>query len=107
MGDMGVGDAVPPRPDPADYVDTNMAFWNRRVSAHAASPDYGLDRFRDDPRHLSDVVRFDLPRLGDISGLRGIHLQCHIGTDTVSLARLGAAMTGLDLSAPALEVARA
>ena len=51
------------------------------------------------PSYLSDVVRFDLPRLGDIAGLRGVHLQCHIGTDTVSLARLGARMTGLDFSA--------
>ena len=48
------------------------------------------------------MVRFDLPRLGDIRGLRGVHLQCHIGTDTVSLARLGARMTGLDFSAAAL-----
>jgi hypothetical protein len=44
-----------------------------------------------DQGFLSDVVRFDLPRLGDISGLRGVHLQCHIGTDTISLARLGGA----------------
>ena len=68
-------------------------------------PTTGWQRFRDDPDHLSDVVRFDQPRLGDIAGLRGVHLQCHIGTDTVSLARLGAQMTGLDLSAPAFEVA--
>jgi SAM-dependent methyltransferase len=52
------------------------------------------------------VVRFDVPLLGDIAGLRGVHLQCHIGTDTVSLARLGASMTGLDFSAPAVEAAR-
>jgi GNAT superfamily N-acetyltransferase/SAM-dependent methyltransferase len=97
----------PPRPDPADYAAANMAFWNSRVAAHAGSPDYALQHFRDDPSHLSDVVAFDRPRLGDIAGLRGIHLQCHIGTDTVSLARLGADMTGLDLSAPAIEVATA
>ena len=40
-----------------------------------------------------------------MSGRRGVHLQCHIGTDTVSLARLGADMTGLDFSAPALREA--
>jgi len=51
-------------------------------------------------------VRFDLPLLGDIDGLRGVHLQCHIGTDTVSLARLGAQMIGLDSSAGSLEQAR-
>jgi SAM-dependent methyltransferase len=66
-----------------------------------------VQRFLDDPAFLSDVVRFDLPLLGDVSGLRGVHLQCHIGTDTVSLARLGASMTGLDSSGPAVaEAAR-
>jgi GNAT superfamily N-acetyltransferase/SAM-dependent methyltransferase len=95
-----------PRPATADYADANMAWWNSVVHAHAASRDYGLDRYRDDPDHISDVVRFDLPRLGDIHGQRGVHLQCHIGTDTVSLARVGARMTGLDLSAAALDVAR-
>lgn len=97
---------VGPTTAPSDYVAANMRFWNSRVGAHARSVDYGLQRFADDPTHLSDVVRFDLPRLGDISGLRGVHLQCHIGTDTVSLARLGAHMTGLDLSQPAVAVAR-
>ena len=53
------------------------------------------------------MVSFDRPLLGDLAGLRGVHLQCHIGTDTVSLARLGAHMTGLDFSEPALESARA
>jgi hypothetical protein len=43
-------------------------------------------------------VRLDKPLLGGIAGLRGIHLQCHIGTDTISLSRLGARMTGLDYS---------
>ena len=52
------------------------------------------------------VVRFDLPRLGDIAGLDGVHLQCHIGTDTVSLARLGARMTGLDFSPASVAQAR-
>ncbi len=47
-----------------------------------------------------------MPRLGDIRGLRGVHLQCHIGTNTVSLARLGASMTGLDYSAPAVAAAQ-
>jgi SAM-dependent methyltransferase len=52
------------------------------------------------------VVRFDLPRLGDVRGVRGVHLQCHIGTDTLSLARLGADMTGLDFSPASLAEAR-
>src|SRR5215472_9788419 len=64
-----------------------MANWDERVPAHVASPDYETDKFVADPNHLSRVVAFDLPRLGDIAGLRGVHLQCHIGTDTISLAR--------------------
>jgi SAM-dependent methyltransferase len=90
-----------------DYRTLNRASWDERAPAHAASPGYNLAAFRDDPAHLSDVVRFDLPLLGDLEGLRGVHLQCHIGTDTISLARLGARMTGLDFSPAALEQARA
>lgn len=89
-----------------DYRALNLANWNERAPAHAASPGYALQRFRDDPSFLSKVVRFDQPRLGDISGLRGLHLQCHIGTDTLSLHRLGARMSGLDFSGPALDEAR-
>jgi SAM-dependent methyltransferase len=89
-----------------DYLTVNRANWDERVPAHVASPGYRVQRFIDDPAHLSDVVRFDLPLLGDIRGLRGVHLQCHIGTDTVSLERLGARMTGLDFSAPAIAAAR-
>ena len=88
------------------YLELNRASWDERAPAHAASADYGLQRFVEDPDFLSDVVRFDLPRLGDIRGLRGVHLQCHIGTDTISLARLGAHMTGLDLSSASVEHAR-
>jgi SAM-dependent methyltransferase len=89
-----------------DYAELNRASWDERAPAHAASRDYEVDRFATDPGHLSEVVRFDLPLLGDIGGLRGVHLQCHIGTDTVSLARLGADMTGLDFSPASLTEAR-
>lgn len=88
------------------YRDLNYANWQERVPLHAASAEYGLDNFRKDSRHLSDVVRFDLERLGDIAELDVVHLQCHIGTDTLSLARLGARVTGLDFSDAAIEVAR-
>ncbi len=89
-----------------EHRELNRLMWDERAPAHAASPEYGLQRYVDDPRHLSGVVRFDLPRLGDVAGLRGVHLQCHLGTDTLSLARLGATMTGLDFSAAALDQAR-
>jgi hypothetical protein len=42
----------------------------------------GFDRFAAAPAFPSDVVRFDLPRLGDVTRLRGVHPQCHIGPDT-------------------------
>ena len=51
---------------------------------------YGVLRYVEDRDALSDVVRFDQPLLGDLGGKRAVHLQCHIGTDTLSLARLGA-----------------
>jgi SAM-dependent methyltransferase len=89
-----------------EYLAINRANWDERAPAHAASLDYAADRFIEDPAFLSEVVRFDLPRLGSIEGLVGIHLQCHIGTDTVSLARLGARMTGLDLSPCSLREAK-
>ena len=89
-----------------EYARLNLANWNARVALHAASAEYDLPRFASDTSHLSDVVRFDLPRLGDVAGLDVVHLQCHIGTDTVSLARLGARVVGLDFSDEAIRVAR-
>jgi SAM-dependent methyltransferase len=89
-----------------DYREINRASWDDRAPAHAASPDYNVAKFAADPDYLSGVVRFDQALLGDVSDLRGVHLQCHIGTDTISLARLGATMTGLDFSPAALTQAR-
>jgi SAM-dependent methyltransferase len=88
-----------------DSLAINLAAWDEKASVHAASPGYAVDRFVADPAYISDVVRFDLPRLGDVSGLDGVHLQCHIGTDTLSLARLGARMTGVDFAPAAIREA--
>jgi SAM-dependent methyltransferase len=90
----------------SDSFATNRASWDDRAAAHARSAGYGVDAFVDDPQRLSRVVQFDRPRLGDISGLRTVHLQCHIGTDTLSLARLGAQISGLDFSAASIAQAR-
>jgi SAM-dependent methyltransferase len=92
-----------------DYFETNRQNWNERASAHAVRTGVGyqVQRYIDDPQLISDVVRFDRDRLGPIDGLRAVHLQCHIGTDTLSLARLGARVTGLDFSPVALDEARA
>jgi len=88
-----------------DWRTLNLANWEARVPLHVSPGGYDLDSFSD-PRHLSGVVRYDLPRLGDITGLDVVHLQCHIGTDTVSLARLGPrSVTGLDFSPSAIAAA--
>lgn len=87
----------------------NLQNWDDRVPLHQDA--YGLDAF-DDPAHLSDVVTHDLKALTpylpsqSLLGLDLCHLQCHIGTDTLSLARAGATVTGVDFSASALRVAR-
>lgn len=86
----------------------NRDNWDDRVPLHTNA--YGIAAF-DDPAYLSDVVRDDLPiltRFLDADDLRDIdllHLQCHIGTDTISLARAGASVTGVDFSVPALDAA--
>jgi len=92
--------------DYSQYLADNRANWDERAGAHAASSGYAIADFSRDPGHLSRVVRFDLPRLGDLTGLRAAHLQCHIGTDTISLARLGATVTGLDFSPESISRAR-
>jgi SAM-dependent methyltransferase len=85
---------------------TNLTNWEERVPIHERG--YGLARYRQDPGYLSSVVRTDLAALasllpdGGVSGLDVCHLQCHIGTDTVSLARAGARVTGVDFSPAAL-----
>jgi SAM-dependent methyltransferase len=88
-----------------DYRIVNRVNWDERVPVHVASEFYAVDQLAAEPTALTSVVRFDVPRLGDINGQRGVHLQCHIGTDTVSLARLGARMTGLDFSGAAITAA--
>lgn len=84
----------------------NLANWQDRAALHEEA--YGLEAF-DDPEHVSEVVSDDLaallPFVGTLRGKDVCHLQCHIGTDTVSLARAGARVTGLDFSDRALEVA--
>src|SRR5438309_11573912 len=87
-----------------DYVDINRRNWDERAAIHArdAAGDYMLDRFRagEDALHAIEAAE-----LGDISGKRVLHLQCHIGRDTLCLVRRGATVTGLDFSGAALNVA--
>lgn len=89
----------------AEAIAANRDNWDERADIHVRSQMYDVDGFLRDPTEVSRVVRNDLsvlqPHLPD-GGLRGrslLHLQCHIGTDTVSWARLGAVdVHGLDLS---------
>ncbi len=89
-----------------EHFEANRRNWDERSHLHATSAGYELDRLRSGPDELSGVVRFDRPYLGDLAGLRVVHLQCHIGTDTLSLARLGATVVGLDQSGDSLAHAR-
>lgn len=96
--------------DPTTSADeamtANLANWDSRVPIHAGPGGYPIHLLVDNPDHLSPVVAFDVERLGDLTGLDVVHLQCHLGTDTLSLARMGATVTGLDFSNDALQVAR-
>jgi SAM-dependent methyltransferase len=82
----------------------NLAHWNEVTPHHVTSPMYRTEDFRRGEIVLDPVVR---EALGDVNGRRLLHLQCHFGLDTLSLARLGARVTGLDFSPPAIDQARA
>lgn len=98
--------------DPGEAFAANQASWDERASIHANSGDYRMKELVDDPAALSDVAAQDLPVLaahlpgGSLTGLDVVHLQCHIGTDTLSLARAGGTLTGVDFSPASLAIAR-
>jgi SAM-dependent methyltransferase len=81
----------------------NRTFWDERVPIHTASDCYDVEGFKAGREPLDD---FELDDLGDIRGRTLVHLQCHFGLDTLSWARRGADVTGLDFSAPAIDAAR-
>ncbi|MFF0529485.1 class I SAM-dependent methyltransferase [Nocardia amikacinitolerans] len=83
----------------ADLVEQNKRHWDERVPINAASTFYDLDGFRAGDE---DFDPFQLDEVGDVDGLELAHLQCHIGLDTLSWARRGARVAGLDFSAPAI-----
>jgi len=89
-----------------EYYAANRANWSERVAGHWIPDGYDAPGFVDDRDRISDVVAFDRSYLGDIEGRSLLHLQCHFGMDTLSLARLGAVVTGIDFSDEAIAAAR-
>lgn len=89
-----------------DFYATNLRMWDERASFHLETPEYAafVDRLR---RGEDALLPFDDRVLGDLRGLDVLHLQCHVGTDTLSLARRGARVVGVDFSTEALAKARA
>lgn len=81
----------------------NRAFWDEVTPVHAASEYYRLDEFRRGASVLHDFV---VDEVGDVSGLSLLHLQCHFGLDTLNWARLGAEVTGVDISGASIDRAR-
>jgi ubiquinone/menaquinone biosynthesis C-methylase UbiE len=84
------------------YYETNRKNWNERTPIHARSRFYDLDGFRAGRNALLPI---ELAEVGDVREKSLLHLQCHIGDDTLSWARLGARVTGVDFSEEALAVA--
>lgn len=88
--------------DTNDYIKLNRDSWNKRTDVHWDSAFYNVEGFLRGESSLTDIEK---PLLGDIQGKKLLHLQCHFGQDTLSLARLGAHVTGVDLSDKAIEKA--
>ena len=80
----------------------NRAWWDERVAGHVDSEFYDVARFR---QGGSTLRPFELEEVGDVTGKRLAHLQCHFGLDSMSWARAGASVRGLDFSGPAVEAA--
>jgi SAM-dependent methyltransferase len=87
----------------ADGIEVNRNYWDERVPIHVASEFYDVEGFL---AGKSSLRAFEIAELGSVEGLDLVHLQCHFGLDTLSWARLGARVTGLDFSAPAVAAAR-
>jgi SAM-dependent methyltransferase len=85
------------------WRELNRAWWNERVPIHVASRLYDLTSFKGGESRLRP---FEVAELGPVADKELLHLQCHFGIDTLSWARLGARVTGLDFSEPAIEAAR-
>ena len=81
----------------------NRANWDERVAVHMGPRGYNLSGLRAGRGRLNALEEAELPELvGDLAGLRVIHLQCHFGADTLALAQRGAEVVGVDFSPAAI-----
>lgn len=85
------------------YFEANREAWNKRTAVHIDSSFYDNDAFRAGKSSLNNT---ELEEMGNVNGKSLLHLQCHFGQDTLSWARLGATVTGIDLSDKAIDEAR-
>lgn len=83
----------------SNYIKVNKDLWNARTEVHLTSEFYNVNEFIKGKSSLNDI---ELNLLGDVKGKSILHLQCHFGQDSISLARLGATVTGVDLSENAI-----
>lgn len=86
-----------------DYFDINKKAWNNKVDIHLESDFYNQEGFL---KGNNSIPEIDLKLLGDVKGKSILHLQCHFGQDSLSLARMGAKVTGIDISDKAIETAK-
>lgn len=86
-----------------DYIAINKQTWNKKADIHLDSEFYDVHGFLAGKSSLQSI---ELKLLGDLNHKKVLHLQCHFGQDTLSLARLGAQVTGVDFSDKAIEHAQ-
>jgi 2-polyprenyl-3-methyl-5-hydroxy-6-metoxy-1,4-benzoquinol methylase len=88
-----------------EHIESNRALWNEWAEINAKSDFYDLESFISGERGIR-LRDYEIEEVGDVSGKDLLHIQCHIGTDTLSWARLGANVTGTDFSAAGLAKAK-
>jgi SAM-dependent methyltransferase len=88
-----------------ERLENNRNLWNEYALLHEDSEFYGLAAFLEDAERI-EIRDFEREAVGDVAGKSLLHLQCHFGMDTLSWARLGARVTGVDFSPRAIEIAQ-
>jgi len=86
-------------------TEANRRNWDERVVVHRADRT-GFYRVAEFRRGGDTLGPIESAEIGDVAGKRLLHLQCHFGLDTLSLARRGAIVTGVDFSSAAIATAR-